>query len=381
MLKGRARPEVFDAEASARFNRQLIGAVLRQCPQIAEQMVGVSGLLRRLNANSIAPMTSFLALLQDCIDCTQHSKWWAWHDKQGQTSQRPSKKQDKGNKEAKLDKSTGMVTKLMVSTMGICSTLSAALAKAAALIQERVNKTVEERHLKTKVYVIDDEYLASVSTNSSPTHSTASHAGSRRRKKGAARSVAGSVRAPSMRSARSQRTQLEDMTDDPRESGSHLSIICTEAVFEALEWEIDWTAPTTANYGINAGPLKTKLEELATSMVGAQSGVIMDLIDCLTHTSVQAWPLPKAGCVDDAAEAVRKSRRNLMPRINAPLANELALLSFLALLQTAPMNIDGHPSNEKARYIWGLSWPSLPGAPAHGHLRAPQWPGAGHRRS
>ncbi|CAE7436606.1 unnamed protein product, partial [Symbiodinium sp. CCMP2456] len=347
VLKGRARPEVFDAEASARFNRQLIGAVLRQCPQIAEQMVGMSNLLRRLNATAIAPMSSFLALLQDCIDCTQHSKWWAWHDKQGGTSQRPSKKQDKGNKEAKLDKSTGMVTKLMVSTMGICSTLSAALAKAAALIQERVNKTVEERHLKTKVYVIDDEYLASMSAHNSPSYSTASTSGNKRRKKGGARSVAGSVKAPSMRSARSQRTQLEDMTEDPRESGSHLSIICTEAVFDALEWEIDWTAPTSQNYGINAGPLKTKLEELANSMVGSQSGVIMDLIDSLTHTSVQAWPTPRAGCVDDAAEAVRKSRRNMIPRINAPLANELALLSFLALLQTAPMNIDGHPSNEK----------------------------------
>ncbi|CAE7369488.1 SKOR [Symbiodinium pilosum] len=164
VLKGRARPEVFDAEASARFNRQLIGAVLRQCPQIAEQMVGMSGLLRKLNTTALAPMSAFLALLQDCIDCTQQSKWWAWHDKQGQTSQRLSKRQDKGSKEAKLDKSTGMVTKLMVSTMGICSILATALSKASALIQERVNKLVDERHLKTKDGRIG-EYLARTITS------------------------------------------------------------------------------------------------------------------------------------------------------------------------------------------------------------------------
>ena len=69
-------------------------------------------------------MQSFLGLLQDSIESTQQSKWWAWHDKQAKEARKPAKERKRsGGKEAKLEKSTGTVTKMMVQTMGICSIL------------------------------------------------------------------------------------------------------------------------------------------------------------------------------------------------------------------------------------------------------------------
>ena len=80
-------------------------------------------LLSGLQTKGVAPMHSFLGLLQDGITCTQQGKWWTWHSKP-----KDKKKGGKGGtKEAKLDKSTGMVTKMMVQTMGICSALVRAL--------------------------------------------------------------------------------------------------------------------------------------------------------------------------------------------------------------------------------------------------------------
>lgn len=242
VMKGRARPEVFDAEASANFNRQLIGAVLKQCPQLADQMVKILKLLKGLQIQGVAPMHSFLGLLQDGITCTQQGKWWAWHSKKAKDSRRKG-----GTKEAKLLKSTGMVTKMMVQTMGICSALAAVMNKAAVLILERVNQGVKSRYLETKTYVIDDEYLASLRDKKKLPSSASKR--SRRFDGGGAASVRSGKShksAKSAKSAKSQRTQEStnvEETEDPRESRDSLSVICTEAIFEALEWEVDWTAP------------------------------------------------------------------------------------------------------------------------------------------
>ena len=84
--------------------------------------VKILKLLKGLQIQGVAPMHSFLGLLQDGITCTQQGKWWAWHSKKAKDSRRKG-----GTKEAKLLKSTGMVTKMMVQTMGICSALARAL--------------------------------------------------------------------------------------------------------------------------------------------------------------------------------------------------------------------------------------------------------------
>ena len=40
------------------------------------------------------------------------------------------------------------------------------------------------------------------------------------------------------RGASRKSTPVKDMTEDPRDTGSQLSIICTEAVFEASAWSV-----------------------------------------------------------------------------------------------------------------------------------------------
>ena len=113
---------------------------------------------------------------------------------------------------------------------------------------------------------------------------------------------------------------------------------------------MDWTAPSSSNYGINAGPLKKKLDELAKVLAGTQAGAIPDALETVMHASVEVSeaPLAHSTCSKEAAEAVRNARRNHLCPLNAPLANELAILTVLALVQSAPMNLDCKPSNEKS---------------------------------
>jgi len=158
--------------------------------------------------------------------------------------------------------------------------------------------------------------------------------------------------AKSAKSAKSQRTQEStnvEETEDPRESRDSLSVICTEAIFEALEWEVDWTAPSSSNYGINAGPLKKKLDELAKILAGTQTGAIPEALETVMHTPVELAEMSvrQAACSREAAETVERARRNHLCPLNGPLANELAILTVLALVQAAPMNLDCQPSNEK----------------------------------
>lgn len=152
----------------------------------------------------------------------------------------------------------------------------------------------------------------------------------------------------SSKSARTHESGAVEETEDPRESRDSLSVICTEALFAALEWEVDWTAPSSSNYGINAGPVKKKLDELAKALAGSQAGAIPDALDTVMHAAAEnpEVSMKQAACAKEAAETVAHARRNHLCPLNGPLANELAILSVLAMVQAAPMNLDCQPSNE-----------------------------------
>ncbi|CAE7573135.1 SKOR, partial [Symbiodinium sp. CCMP2456] len=373
VAKGRARPEVFDAEASTKFNRQLICAIFKQCPQLADGMLSFTKMFQTLEANAVAPMQTFLAFLQDSIDCMRHSRWWTWYAKQNQKEERSERHHKKG-REAKVEKSTGMITKLMVAAMGICNQLAIVVMKAAKEIHQKVNWEVNTRRITSKEYRLDEGAVVrrrerhgsgmdSVHKSSASRRSAAPSAG-QQRGQGRRGSVSGSSMSPSHRApsvaGRSQGSRRskkgEEMTEDPREPGNHPGVceICVECIFRALGWDVDWTAPASANYGLNAGAIKKKMEEVAALLEPAQGGAAHELTDSLLE--IHAPPLDAAAwreerrarcCVDTAKLFCAFSKDEYLKPMSFPLALELAMFAVLAVVRTAPVNMDIQPSREK----------------------------------
>ncbi|CAE7736847.1 GORK [Symbiodinium microadriaticum] len=174
-----------------------------------------------------------------------------------------------------------------------------------------------------------------------------------------ASSMSPSQRAPSVagRSQGSRRSKKgEEMTEDPREPGNHPGVceICVECLFRALGWDVDWTAPASANYGLNAGAIKKKMEEVAALLEPAQGGAAHELMDSLLE--IHAPPLDAAAwreerrarcCVDPAKLFCAFSKDEYLKPMSFPLALELAMFAVLAVVRTAPVNMDIQPSREK----------------------------------
>ncbi|CAE7262902.1 Cebpz [Symbiodinium natans] len=369
VAKGRARPEVFDAEASTKFNRQLICAIFKQCPQLADGMLSFTKLLQSLEANGVAPLQTFLAFLQDSIDCMRDSRWWMWYSKQ-QGNQKDkedrNERHHKSRREAKVEKSTGMITKLMVAGMGICNQLANVVMKAAKEIYQKVNWEVNTRRIVSKDYRLDEgnlgrrrERLPSGMESQKQSQHSRRPRPSEGGPGGRRRSIAGSMspsshRAPSHSGSR--RSRLGEETEDPREPGHQptVCVICVECMFHALGWDVDWTAPASANYGINAGAVKKKLEEVAMLLMPAQEGTAIELLDSMLEIhappmEAAAWRAERrAGCCVDVSQVFASFHQDeYLKPMSFPLALELAMFTVLGVIRTTPVNMDMQPSREK----------------------------------
>lgn len=149
----------------------------------------------------------------------------------------------------------------------------------------------------------------------------------------------------------------KEETEDARSHGNQLDLseVCTECVFEALSWDVDWTAPASSNYGINAGAMKQQIEELAKVLTSSQAGAVIEMWDCLTILPTRpldpgAWrSMRRATCCDADSNEISSvfGKDVFLKPMSLPLAFELAMLSVLALVRTAPLNIEAQPSREE----------------------------------
>ncbi|CAJ1440596.1 unnamed protein product, partial [Effrenium voratum] len=285
VAKGKARPEVFDAEACTKFNRQLICAVFKQCPQLADNFLALGMVFRRLHANGVVPMQTFLEMLQDSADCMRHCRWWHWYARQ--QGKEEQKVQRTGPREAKVDKGTGMITKLMVTSMSICNELALVMSKASKEIFIMVNREVNTRRITKKDYVIDEAYLTLKNNNQHSREQSLNKSQiSRKQKKAPSLAGSNARKANSVANSRQSKRRGEE-SEDPRAAGNRmiLSEVCTECLFQALGWDVDWTAPASSNYGINAGAVKRSLEQVAVALAAAQCGAVVELWESLMGSS------------------------------------------------------------------------------------------------